>query len=123
MEEDATPKVRYQGELRPYEMPPGKPYGHFPHHFIADFDDFNRPGRYRLRLSNGVISTPFSIGNDLVRTADPTHADLLFHAAVRRCLREVARRTATRTMERSLAGRATGSASMLAEAGTMRATI
>ncbi len=65
MDDDTMPKVRYRGELRPYTTPSGAQYGHFPHHFIADFSDFTRPGRYRLRLSNGVHSAPFSIAPNL----------------------------------------------------------
>lgn len=65
VDEDALPKVRYQGSLRAYENPSGRPYGLYSHHFIADFDDFTRPGRYRVRLSNGTLSVPFSINKDL----------------------------------------------------------
>lgn len=65
VDEDALPKVRYQGSLRAYENPSGRPYGLYSHHFIADFDDFTRPGRYRVRLSNGTLSVPFSINKGL----------------------------------------------------------
>ena len=65
VDEDALPKVRYQGSLRAYENVSGKPYGPYPHHFIADFNDFTRPGRYRVRLSNGTLSVPFSINKNL----------------------------------------------------------
>ncbi len=67
LDDDTMPKVRYQGELRRYTAPSGAQYGRFPHHYIAEFEDFTRPGRYRLRLSNGVHSAPFSIGPNLYR--------------------------------------------------------
>ncbi len=67
VDEDVTPKIRYQAELIRYESRSGGQYGHYPHHYIAAFDSFDRPGRYRIRLSNGVLSSPFTIaqGRDL----------------------------------------------------------
>lgn len=63
VDDDVIPETRYRGVLRDYEA--GEQHGHYSHHFFADFNDFDRPGRYRLRLSDGRLSAPFSIDGDV----------------------------------------------------------
>jgi endoglucanase len=75
-------KVWYTSDLIAYDSPDGERYGHYPRHFFADFDRFSRPGRYRVRLSNGVLSAPFSIGADLYRNLAPL---MLRYFDVQRC--------------------------------------
>lgn len=65
IDDDSTPRIRYQGTLSEYQGKPEEKYGRFAHHYFADFDAFQTPGRYRMRLSDGRVSVPFSIGNDL----------------------------------------------------------
>ncbi len=66
VDDDVLPKTRFQGSLRAWkEKGPGAKDDPPPKHYIADFDAFTTPGRYRLRLSNGRLSAPFSIGGDL----------------------------------------------------------
>lgn len=82
IDDAAMPKVRYQAELTPYSGPSDPAYGRCAHYSIADFDDFTRPGRYRLRLSNGTISAPFSIHKDLYGKLIPLTLD---YFAMQRC--------------------------------------
>ena len=65
VDDDVTPQPRYSGKLQAYAGPNGAKYGHYDHHFFADFGELTRPGRYRLRLSDGHLSPPFSIGSDV----------------------------------------------------------
>lgn len=67
VDEDVIPKIRFQAQLLDYGASSTGRYGHYPRHYIATFDSFDRPGRYRIRLSNGVLSAPFTIapGRDL----------------------------------------------------------
>jgi hypothetical protein len=69
VDDAVTPTARYRGTLGSYPNP-GR-YGHYANHFYADFSDFDRPGRYRLRLSDGHLSPPFSIGEDLYEQLIP----------------------------------------------------
>ena len=69
VDDDVTPTVRHRGKLTEYINP--IPYGRFPRHFFADFGEFTRPGRYRLRLSDGHLSAPFSIGADVYERLVP----------------------------------------------------
>jgi len=82
VDDDVTPQTRYTGRLQPYAGPNGSKYGHYDHHFIADFGSFQRPGRYRLRLSDGHLSPPFSIGSDVYSRLVPL---LLKYFDVQRC--------------------------------------
>ncbi|MCW3100878.1 MAG: glycoside hydrolase family 9 [Chthonomonadaceae bacterium] len=65
VDDDVTPQPRYTGKLQAYAGPNGAKYGHYDRHFFADFGELQRPGRYRLRLSDGHLSPPFSIGSDV----------------------------------------------------------
>ena len=69
VDDDVTPTVRHRGRLTEYASP--APYGRFPRHFFADFGEFTRPGRYRLRLSDGHLSAPFSVGADVYERLVP----------------------------------------------------
>jgi len=61
--DDVIPEVHYRGALTEYSDT--KPQDGYAHYFFADFSDFTRPGRYRVRLSDGALSYPFTIGKDL----------------------------------------------------------
>lgn len=82
VDDDVTPQPRFSGKLAAYSGPNGPKYGHYDHHFIADFGDFRRPGRYRLRLSDGHLSPPFSIGSDVYSRLVPL---VLKYFDVQRC--------------------------------------
>lgn len=58
-----VPGTRHRGKvaLRPMNVPREAPFQTF---YAADFDAFNLPGRYRLRLADGRLSEPFTIGKD-----------------------------------------------------------
>ena len=66
-----VPTVRYQGTLTDYRNTPQTPSTHFARHFIADFSPLTRPGRYRLRLSDGHLSFPFTVGGDIYEQLVP----------------------------------------------------
>ena len=121
VDDDVTPEVRFTGTLTPYHSPNGAKYGHYDHHFFADFGAFQRPGRYRVRLSDGHLSPPFSIGAHVYSQLVPL---LLKYFDVQRAARRNRRIAATAmwTTASSSAGRATGIASTLPAAGTTRAT-
>lgn len=82
VDDDVTPQIRFTGKLQSYAGPNGAKYGHYDHHFFADFGSFQRPGRYRLRLSDGHLSPPFSIGSDVYSRLVPL---LLKYFDVQRC--------------------------------------
>ena len=85
VDDDVTPHVRYRGALISYQKAGKTSYGHFQHHFHADFSDFARPGRYRLRLSDGSMSVPFSIRGDVYAHLGPL---ALGYFDVQRCGRQ-----------------------------------
>lgn len=92
LDDDVTPQIRFQGKLLAYRSDAGMKYGHYPYHFWADFDAFQRPGRYRLRLSDGTLSAPFSIRKDLYKRLVPlvtTYFDLQRCGEQRSSLRKV----------------------------------
>ena len=63
VDDDVVPEVRFTGELTEYEGT-GK-YGHYKHYYFADFNSLTRPGRYCVRLPDGRLSPPFSIGKNV----------------------------------------------------------
>ncbi len=63
VDDDVTPQVRFRGTLAHYEESALAKNALL--HYHADFDRFDRPGRYRLRLSDGRQSEPFSIGKEV----------------------------------------------------------
>jgi endoglucanase len=65
IDDDAIPQVRFQGHLTEFKGTEGKRDDVAERHFHADFDPLVRPGRYRLRLADGRLSPPFSIGRDI----------------------------------------------------------
>lgn len=71
VDDDITPQVRFRGQLKPFTSADQKPYGEVAHHFHADFDEFDRPGRYRIRLADGRLSMPFNIGADVYKKLAP----------------------------------------------------
>ncbi|MGI4791669.1 MAG: glycoside hydrolase family 9 protein [Janthinobacterium lividum] len=81
VDDDVIPTIRYRGILTEYHSPKEEP-GHFQHHFYADFDSFSRPGRYRLRISDGHLSVPFSIGENIYEQIVPL---ILRYFDVQRC--------------------------------------
>lgn len=82
VDDAVVPTVRYRGMLTDYRKLPQTPTGHFARHFIADFSLFTRPGRYRLRLSDGHLSVPFTIGDDIYEQVVPL---VLQYFDVQRC--------------------------------------
>ena len=78
--DDVVPAVRYRGKLT--RNPDPALAAKFPGHFYADFTDFREPGRYRLRLADGHLSTPFSIGSDMYGRLIPLVMD---YFDVQRC--------------------------------------
>ena len=82
VDDDVTPEIRFTGALTLYHNPTGAKYGHYDHHFFADFGALQRPGRYRLRLSDGHLSPPFSIGSNVYSRLVPL---LLKYFDVQRC--------------------------------------
>jgi len=71
VDDAVVPAIRYRGTLSEYRNTPQTPAGHFARHFFADFSLFTRPGRYRLRLSDGHLSVPFTIGGDIYEQVVP----------------------------------------------------
>lgn len=80
VDDAVVPETRYRGTLTEYQGP--NQSGHYARHFFADFDDFTRPGRYRLRLSDGNLSVPFTIGDDIYEQIIPL---ILRYFDVQRC--------------------------------------
>lgn len=80
VDDAVVPETRYRGTLTQYQGP--NQSGHYAQHFFADFDDFTRPGRYRLRLSDGNLSVPFTIGDDIYEQITPL---ILRYFDVQRC--------------------------------------
>jgi hypothetical protein len=70
IDDAVAPEVRFRGHLARYAKPIPK-NALFPVYYHADFDAFHRPGRYRLRLADGRISEPFSIGRDVYNQLIP----------------------------------------------------
>ncbi|HLV80932.1 MAG TPA: glycoside hydrolase family 9 protein, partial [Chthonomonadaceae bacterium] len=64
LDDDVTPHIHFRGQLTRYTGPVSVDDGAL-NYYLADLAAFDRPGRYRLRLSDGSLSAPFSIGNDL----------------------------------------------------------
>src|SRR5262249_16906138 len=64
IDDAVAPQVRYAGKLVKHgkSAPKNALYSVY---YFADFDGLQQPGRYRLRLADGRISEPFSIGNDV----------------------------------------------------------
>lgn len=53
-------------------------YGQFEHHYLMDFTDFQKPGRYRLKIKGSELeSLPFNIGDDAYSTAHVTALDYI----------------------------------------------
>ncbi len=71
VDDAVVPTVRYRGSLTEYQNLPQTASGHFARHFFADFSEFTRSGRYRLRLSDGHLSVPFTIGGDIYEQLVP----------------------------------------------------
>lgn len=80
VDDAVVPVTRYRGALTEYHGP--NQSGHYTRYFFADFDDFTRPGRYRLRLSDGNLSAPFTIGDDIYEQLIPL---VLRYFDVQRC--------------------------------------
>jgi endoglucanase len=74
--------VRFSGSLREYMGPGTVPRGIYSRHYLADFDRFTRPGRYRVRLANGKHSAPFSIDANLYKRLTPR---VLGYFDIQRC--------------------------------------
>lgn len=64
LDDDVTPHIHFRGQLTRYTGPVSADDGAL-NYYLAELDGFNRPGRYRLRLADGSLSAPFSIGSDL----------------------------------------------------------
>lgn len=63
VDDAVVPKVRFQGKLgRSYE--PVQVGATFQVYYRAVFDALDKTGRYRLRLADGRLSEPFSVGRD-----------------------------------------------------------
>ena len=80
VDDAVVPVTRYGGTLSEYHGP--NQSGHYTRHFFADFDGFTRPGRYRLRLSDGHLSAPFTVGDDIYEQLVPL---ILRYFDVQRC--------------------------------------
>jgi endoglucanase len=65
VDDHMTRRVHYKGELKEYRPVHDVAYGHYPWHYVAEFDEFAVPGRYQLRLADGRMSAPFSIRRDI----------------------------------------------------------
>ena len=63
IDDAVQPKIRYRGKLKPLDAVQN--HGKFNTHFEASFDNFEEVGRYRIRLSNGQLSPPFTIGHNI----------------------------------------------------------
>ncbi len=62
----AKGSVRFTGELKRLPLQRGQE-----RYLAADFDAYQKAGRYRLRLSDGSVSPPFGIGNTLYTDLQP----------------------------------------------------
>lgn len=82
VDDAVVPTVRYRGTLTEYQAPPQTESGYFTRHFFADFSEFTRPGRYRLRLSDGHLSVPFTVGGDIYEQLVPL---ILQYFDIQRC--------------------------------------
>ncbi len=79
VDDAVVPTIRHRGTLTEFQNTPKKNSkknskkqpAHFGRHFFADFSAFTRPGRYRLRLSDGHLSVPFTIGSDIYEQVVP----------------------------------------------------
>lgn len=71
VDDAVVPTVRHRGSLTEWRKPARTPTGHYARHFFADFSAFTRPGRYRLRLSDGHSSVPFTVGGDVYEQIVP----------------------------------------------------
>ena len=80
VDDAVVPVTRYRGTLTEYQGP--NQSGHYARHFFADFDEFTRPGRYRLRLSDGSLSAPFTVGDDVYEQLVPL---VLQYFDIQRC--------------------------------------
>ena len=80
VDDAVVPVTRYTGPLTEYQGQ--NQSGHYNKHFFADFNSFTRPGRYRLRLSDGHLSVPFTIGDDIYEQLVPL---VLRYFDVQRC--------------------------------------
>lgn len=85
VDDDLRREVRYSARLKEYETAGGLGYGSYSRYFFADFDSFRRDGRYRLRLSNGDLSAPFSIGSKLYTELGPM---MLQYFSMQQCGRQ-----------------------------------
>ncbi len=63
LDDDVTPAVRFRGTLSRIPQPSGGDSSRLYLH--ADFTHFHQPGRYRLRLADGRLSAPFTIGKEV----------------------------------------------------------
>ena len=63
VEDAIVPGTHHRGKVikRSLNLPKDAP---FQTYYTADFDAFSMPGRYRLRLADGRLSEPFTIGKD-----------------------------------------------------------
>ena len=71
VDDAVVPTVRYRGTLTEHTPTAPRRAAHFARHFFADFSAFTRPGRYRLRLSDGHSSVPFTLGSDVYEQIVP----------------------------------------------------
>lgn len=82
VDDDSTPEVHFHGVLEEYTRSEEWKSSRYKHRFLANFDLFDRPGRYRVRLSNGALSAPFTIGTNLYPRLAPL---MLRYFEVQRC--------------------------------------
>ncbi|HEY3414953.1 MAG TPA: glycoside hydrolase family 9 protein [Armatimonadota bacterium] len=63
VDDAVVPRIRHRGKIvgMPQRVPADAPFQNF---YAADFDAYTVPGRYRLRLADGRLSEPFTIGKD-----------------------------------------------------------
>ena len=62
---------------RPLQANEGS-YGQFDHHYILDFSEFQKPGRYRIKIKGtNIESLPFNIGNDIYNEAHEVTLDYI----------------------------------------------
>ncbi len=69
LDDDITPEIRFRGTLQAFAADAMGSAQDL--HLHADFSALNRPGRYRLRLADGRLSAPFSVGSDLYGRLTP----------------------------------------------------
>jgi len=67
IDDTVAPQVRLRGNLTRHAWPSASGAGMPPVYYTADFDALSEPGRYRLRLADGRLSEPFSVGDDVYR--------------------------------------------------------